>query len=70
MTEVKIRKGESVERALKRLGKQVDREGTLKEFRERKYYQKPSVKRKIRKQNHKFQAEVQAKRDAYNRKRV
>ncbi|MCX6904028.1 MAG: 30S ribosomal protein S21, partial [Verrucomicrobia bacterium] len=33
MTEIKLRKGEGVEKALRRLKKRVDREGTLKEVR-------------------------------------
>jgi len=63
MVEVKLRKGESVERALKRLGKQVDREGVLKSARERRAYEKPSVKRQRRMKKAKFDAYLQAKRD-------
>jgi len=63
MVEIKLRKGESVERALKRLGKQVDREGVLKSVRERRAYEKPSVKKQRRKKKAKFDAYLQAKRD-------
>jgi len=45
MSEVKIKRGEPVEKALRKLKKQIDREGTLKEVRARKYYEKPSRKR-------------------------
>jgi len=45
MSEVNIKKGETVEKALRKFKKQMDREGTLKEIRNRKYYEKPSRKR-------------------------
>ncbi|MCC7518444.1 MAG: 30S ribosomal protein S21 [Verrucomicrobiae bacterium] len=46
MSEVKIKKGESVDRALRRLKRKLDREGTLREARVKKYFEKPSVRRK------------------------
>ena len=63
MVEIKLRKNESVEKALKRLGRQVDREGILKSVRERRAYEKPSVKRRRRKKKAKFEAYLQAKRE-------
>ena len=36
MTEVKMRKGEPIDRALRKLKKKLDREGTLREIRNRK----------------------------------
>ena len=46
-TEVKLKKGDSIERALRRLKKKLDKEGTLKELRNRRHYEKPSeVKRR------------------------
>ncbi len=63
MVEVKVGKGESVERALKRLGRQVDREGILESVRKRRAYEKPSVKSRRRKKKAKFDAYLQAKRD-------
>ena len=63
MVEVKVGKNESVERALKRLSKQVDREGVLKTVRAKRAYEKPSVKRQKRKKKAKFEAYLQAKRD-------
>tara|TARA_B100000809_G_scaffold218140_1_gene224614 strand:- start:299 stop:502 length:204 start_codon:yes stop_codon:yes gene_type:complete len=45
MSEVKLKPGETVEKALRRLKKIVDREGTLKEARNRRHYEKPSRKR-------------------------
>lgn len=56
MTEVKMRKGEPIDRALRKLKKKLDREGTLREIRNRRHYEKPSeVKRRIAKSpKHKF----------------
>ena len=63
MSEVKLGKNESVDRAMKRLGKLIDREGTLKKVREKRYYEKPSVKNRRRKKKAKFDTYLQAKRD-------
>jgi len=63
MVEIKVRKNEPVERALKRLSKQIDREGTLKTSREKRSYEKPSVKKRRRMKKAKFDAYLQAKRD-------
>ncbi len=46
MTEIKIKKGESVEKALRRLKKKLDREGVLKEVRNHRRYEKPSEKKR------------------------
>ena len=46
MSEVKLKKGEPVERALRRLKKKLDREGTLREARAHRHYEKPSEKRR------------------------
>ena len=46
-TEVRVKKGEAIERALRRLKKKLDKEGTLKELRNRRHYEKPSeIKRR------------------------
>jgi small subunit ribosomal protein S21 len=46
-TEVRLKKGEPVDRALRRLKKKLDKEGTLKELRNRRHYEKPSeIKRR------------------------
>jgi len=63
MSEVKLNKGDSVERALKRLKSKIDREQTLDTLRERRYYKKPSVKKRERKKKAKFEAMLQARRD-------
>ena len=50
-TEVRVKKGEVIDRALRRLKKKLDKEGTLKELRNRRHYEKPSeVKRREAKQ--------------------
>ncbi len=41
-----MKKGESVDKALRRLKKKLDREGVLREVRQRRSYEKPSVKRR------------------------
>lgn len=46
MTEIKLKKGEPVERAIRRLKKKLDREQTLKKFRERRRFEKPSEMRR------------------------
>ena len=63
MSEIKLRKGESVDRALKKLKFKIDREGTLDSLKERRYYKKPSVKKRERKKKAKFEAYLQSKRD-------
>ena len=46
-TEIRVKKGEPIERALRRLKKKLDKEGTLKELRNRRHYEKPSeIKRR------------------------
>ncbi len=46
MSEVRTRKGEPIEKALRRLKKKLDKEGTLKELRSRRHYEKPSERRR------------------------
>mgnify|MGYP003154689617 CR=1 FL=1 len=41
MSEVKVEK-KNVEKALRKLKKIIDREGTLKDVRDRRFYEKPS----------------------------
>ena len=50
MTEVRIKKGEPIDKVLRKLKKKMDKEGVLKELRNRRYYEKPSeAKRRSRK---------------------
>ena len=44
--QVRLKKGEAVERALRRLKKILDKEGMMKQLRADRYYEKPSEKRR------------------------
>ncbi len=44
--EIKLKKGESAEKALRRLKRKLDKEDILKDYRDRRYYKKPSERRK------------------------
>ncbi len=46
MTEVRIKKGESIDKALRRLKKKLDREGTLREARQRRTFENPTEKKR------------------------
>ena len=46
--QMRMKKGESVERALKRLKKVMDKEGLLKQLRNNRYYEKPCVKTRLK----------------------
>lgn len=46
MSIVEVHKDEPFEVALRRFKKKIDREGILKELRERKHYEKPSEKKR------------------------
>lgn len=47
--EVKIRKGEPMEKALRRLKKKLDREGVIRDVRTKRYFEKPSEIRRRKK---------------------
>ena len=47
--EIVPRKGEPIERAIRRFTKKVKKEGIIEEYRNRKYYEKPSVKKRRKK---------------------
>ena len=61
MIEIKLKKGEPVERAIRRLKKKLDREQTLKEFRERRRFEKPSAKRRRKQKAARFAAMLKAR---------
>jgi small subunit ribosomal protein S21 len=46
MPGIRIKDGESFERAMRRFKKQCERSGILGEIRKREYYEKPSVRKK------------------------
>ncbi len=61
MTEIKLKKGEPVDRALRRLKKRVDREGTLRTVRAHRHYEKPSERRRRKLKVAKFSAMLAAR---------
>ncbi len=46
MIHVKIRRGEPVDKALRRLKKIMDKEGLMKQLRASRYFEKPSEKKR------------------------
>lgn len=44
--QVKLKRGESIEKALRRLKKIMDKEGTIKQLRANRYFEKPGEKRR------------------------
>jgi small subunit ribosomal protein S21 len=61
MTEVTVKKGEPVERALRRLRKRLDREQTLQRFRLRRRFEKPSARQRRKKKAARFAAMLKAR---------
>lgn len=61
MTEIRLKKSEPVEKALRRLKKRIDREGTLKVVRDRKRFKKPSERRRRKEKAARFSAMLSAR---------
>ncbi len=61
VTEIRLKKGESVEKALRRLKKKIDREGTLKEVRTRRHFEKPSERKRRKMKVARFSAMLTAR---------
>lgn len=61
MSEVKLKKGEPVDRALRRLKKKVDRENTLRDIRMKRTYEKPSEKKRRKLKVSRFSAMLAAR---------
>ena len=61
MTEIKLNKGEPVDKALRRLKKRIDREGTLKEVRSHRHFEKPSERRRRKMKMARFSAMLSAR---------
>jgi small subunit ribosomal protein S21 len=61
MTEIKLKKGEPVEKAIRRLKKKLDREQTLQQFRLRRRFEKPSAKRRRKEKAARFSAMLKAR---------
>jgi small subunit ribosomal protein S21 len=56
MTEIKLRKGEPVEKALRRLKRLLNREQTLQTARAHRRFEKPSAKRRRKEKAARFAA--------------
>ena len=61
MIQVNLRKDESVDRALRKLKKKLDRDDILKEVRNRRYFEKPSAKKRRKMKEAKFKAYLDAR---------
>ncbi|MDR1437476.1 MAG: 30S ribosomal protein S21 [Puniceicoccales bacterium] len=61
--EVKIRKGENVEKALRRLKKRLDRESVLQDAKTKRYFEKPSEKRRRKLKIAKFASYLRRRRE-------
>lgn len=61
MSEVHVGKGGSVDKALQKLKKQMMREGTIKEVRDRRFYEKPSAKKYKQKKRALLTAKIEAR---------
>lgn len=48
MTTVKVRPGESLDKALRALKKRLDKEGVMKAVKAHRFYLKPSVKKRAK----------------------
>ncbi|MBU4305185.1 MAG: 30S ribosomal protein S21 [Candidatus Omnitrophica bacterium] len=51
MAQVHVGRGEPLEKALRIFKKKLDREGTLKEMKAKKHYEKPSERKKRKAKN-------------------
>ena len=61
MTEIRLKKGESVDKVLRRLKKKLDREGTLRTVRNRRHFEKPSARRRRKEKAARFSAMLAAR---------
>jgi small subunit ribosomal protein S21 len=61
LTEIKLKKGEPVDKALRRLKKKVDREGTLKTVRAKRTFEKPSERKRRKMKVARFSAMLAAR---------
>ena len=52
--DVSVRKGEPMERALRRLKKRLDREGVIRDVRAKRYFEKPSQAKRRKKKELNF----------------
>jgi small subunit ribosomal protein S21 len=48
MTSVKVRPGDSIDKALRALKKRLDKEGVMKSVKAHRFYSKPSVRKRVK----------------------
>lgn len=48
MAKVVVRENESIESALRRFKRKVDNEGIIKEYKEKQFFMKPSLKKRLK----------------------
>ncbi len=60
MIQIKVKRGEPVDKALKRLKKALDKEGLMREIRSRRYFEKPSEIRRRELARARVRARIQA----------
>jgi len=46
MVRVRVRKNENTEKAMRRFKRKVEREGIMRDIKKKRYYKKPSVRKK------------------------
>jgi len=61
MIEVTPKKDESIDVALRKLKKKLDRDNVLREYRRRRYYTKPSTKKRQKNKEAKFRAYLRSR---------
>ena len=63
MIEIRLKKREPVDRALKRLRRKMDRENISDELRKRQYYEKPSRKKYLHQKKAKYIQKLRSKKE-------
>ncbi|MDR3117493.1 MAG: 30S ribosomal protein S21 [Puniceicoccales bacterium] len=61
--EVKVRKGENIDKALRRLKKRLDRESILQDAKAKRYFEKPSDRRRRKEKLSRFTNYLRSKKD-------
>lgn len=62
--EIKIRKNEPIDRAIRRLKKKLERESIIKDVRAKRYYEKPCETRRRKRKVAAFTAMLRARHDS------
>ena len=65
ISEVKVRKGESVDKALRRLKKKLDKEGAMREMRAHRHFEKPSEKKRRKAARARIRMIMRAREEGY-----